>query len=117
MYFLVAIYIITSNIGILFIKLGSSSTLFQYSDGLINLTVNYRLLIGLLCYIASFLMYIFILSKFNLSYIIPIITGVSYILTLSLSYFVLHETIGSTQLIGIAFVLVGVVLMNLSFKR
>ena len=50
---------------------------------------------------------------FDLSYIMPIVTGVIQILTLVLAKFVFKEKISKLSIIGASLVIVGILLMNL----
>jgi drug/metabolite transporter (DMT)-like permease len=58
-------------------------------------------------------MWIVIVQKYNLSYIAPMATGLSQVLIIAASIFILGEKIGTFQWMGIALVLGGVVLMNI----
>ena len=52
---------------------------------------------------------------FDLSYIMPICTGVVQVVTLVASYFVFHEEISKQGIIGVALVIIGIMIMN--FKK
>lgn len=110
----VIIYAIISVSGLTLVKLGSSSPLsLSIGQGGFSLGVGWVTLLGLVLYIVSFLIYMTLIAKNNLTYITPVATAVVYILTMAVSLFVLKEQITPMQWIGWCLILVGVVLMNI----
>ena len=61
-------------------------------------------------------MYMIILPKFNISYIMPVTSAISYISVFILSALVLKETIHTNGIIGSVIILVGIIIMNLGGK-
>lgn len=112
-YVFVLIYLCCSVGGLTLVKIGADHNAFALNPEFFNLSLSYTTVIGLFLYIASFLMWIGIVQKFDLSYIQPITTGLSYILIMAASIFILKESVSWTQWIGVVFILVGVVFMNL----
>lgn len=110
---LVALYLCCSVGGLTLVKVGAEHNAFGVNPGFFNLSLSYTTLIGLILYICSFLMWIVIVQRFNLSYIQPLTAGLSYILVLGASVLILKEEIVTMQWVGIGFILVGVILMNL----
>lgn len=109
----VAAYLLCSVGGLTLVKVGADANNFALTQSFFSLQLSYTTLIGLILYILSFLMWIVIVGRFELSYIQPITAGLSYILILAASIFVLKETITPFQWGGLVFILVGVVLMNI----
>ncbi len=109
----IALYLFCSVGGLTLVKVGAAHNGFTTGAGFFNLQLSYTTLIGLVLYILSFIMWIVIVQKFNLSYIQPLTTGLSYVLIIAASLFILHESIGSMQWIGLVLILAGVVCMNL----
>lgn len=109
---LIALYLCCSVGGLTLVKIGADNNSFMINPSFFNLQLSYTTLIGLFLYIFSFLLWIVIVGRFNLSYIQPLTTGLSYVLILGASLFILHETITTFQWIGLGFILVGVILMN-----
>lgn len=97
---LILIYAFFSNGGLLTVKYGFDNK------------INYIILIGLVMYIISFLLYMYLISKFNLTYIIPLCTGISYILIFIFSFLILKETIGILEMIGYFLIMLGVIFIN-----
>ena len=74
---------------------------------------NIFLFTGLLLYAISFFLYVFILSKLQLNVVYPVATGTILVLITAFSYFFLKETLTVIQIVGIAAILVGVILILL----
>lgn len=109
----VALYLFCSVGGLTLVKVGSGDNGLSLNPSFFSLQMSYFTVIGLILYILSFLMWIVIIGRFNLSYIQPLTTGLSYILIIAASIFVLKEAITPFQWGGLAFILVGVILMNI----
>ncbi len=113
-FILVTIYVILSSLGLVFFKLGvKKEFFFNYNSGNINLGVNIFSVVGLSFYVFSFLMYLFIASKFNLTYIAPISMGLISISTLVFSVLILKETIGLFNIISFVLILSGILIANI----
>lgn len=69
--------------------------------------------IGLIAYAVSTIYYLFVLSKVHLSWAYGL-TGLSYIFTVILAYFVLGESIPIVRWVGVAVIFIGVVLVGTS---
>jgi len=74
------------------------------------LLTNYHLIAGVAVYALSTVLYVYSLSKGNLSILYPII-ATSYIWTLMFSKIFLKETVGLTSWVGVFFILLGVTLI------
>jgi len=70
--------------------------------------------IGIACYIASFLLWIAILSRADLSFAYPIGNVIDYVLVPVLSVIILHETIPLLRWVGIGCIVIGVYLISTS---
>lgn len=109
----VAVYLLCTVGGLTLVKVGAENNAFNMTSSFFNLQLSHTTLIGLILYIISFIMWIVIVQKFNLSYIQPLTSGLAYILIIAASIFILKESISLFQWAGIIFILIGVVLMNL----
>ena len=112
-YLLIAAYLFCSVGGLTLVKIGAEHNGLNLNPDFFNLSLSYTTLIGLVLYVVSFLMWMVIVQRFNLSYIQPITTGLSYVLIIAASVLILKESIGSSQWVGMIFILIGVVLMNI----
>ena len=110
---LFTLYILLSTTGMLLIKTGSSGTSFNISGGIFNVSINYILLIGMMLYIFSFILFIILVTKSNLSYIYPVSAGIINIVTFCLGVFVLKERYNMISIAGLICIVVGVMLMSI----
>lgn len=69
--------------------------------------------VGFICYICSFLLFTKIVVMFDLSYILPICTGISQVLILIASYYVFKEKISVYGIVGASLIIIGLVIMNI----
>ncbi|MGE5495693.1 MAG: hypothetical protein ACM3S4_10370 [Burkholderiales bacterium] len=107
------IYLICSTGGMVLFKLGASNTAFVLNRGVIDFKLSLLSFAGMVLYLVSFVLWMTIIQDNNLSYISPLATGISYILIVLSSLFILKESISGFQWMGIVIILVGVVLMNI----
>lgn len=115
-YISVAIYLLCTVGGLTLVKVGAEANNFAMNSSFFNLQLSYTTLIGLILYVISFVMWIVIVQRFNLSYIQPLTTGLSYFLIIAASIFILKEQITTFQWVGLGFILVGVIFMNLKVR-
>lgn len=109
-----AIYLLLSSGGLVLIKLGADSVSMAINKGAFNLSMSWISILGLLCYIVSFLLFSFVLvRKFDLTYIMPIVTGISQILVIVAGLTIFKEHINTFGIIGIFLVIAGIVMLNI----
>ena len=113
---LVIIYMILSLSGLILMKKGGNPGSISMDSGNINFGISPISLVGFICYICSFLLFTRIVVMFDLSYIMPICTGIVQVLTLVAAYFVFKEEISKQGIIGASLVIIGIVIMNLKLK-
>lgn len=112
--FMVALYLILTVAGLILYKYGANKGFeFSLANKAFNLKINFISILGLVCYLFSFLLYMLILPKFNISYIMPLTSAVSYISIFALSAMVLKEAITTNGIIGVIIILIGIVIMNI----
>ena len=113
---LVIIYLILTVAGLIFMKLGGNPGTIALDKGTITFGMSIISGIGFVCYLCSFLLFTRIVVMFDLSYIMPICTGIVQILTLVASYFVFKEEISKQGIIGAILVIIGIIIMNIKNK-
>lgn len=101
-YFLVLMGIIASAVAQILLKISANK-----SEDTLNLYLNHYILGGIFFYGISFLIYIYILKKFPLSSISPIMVGGTTALIVIASYF-LGESITLFKLAGILLIILGI---------
>ena len=109
---LVLIYLVLTLSGLILMKKGGNPGSFSVSEGNANFGISLISLAGLVCYLCSFLLFTRIVVMFDLSYIMPICTGIVQVLTLVASKFIFKENITTAGIIGASLVIVGIVVMN-----
>ncbi|GHU45781.1 hypothetical protein FACS1894120_1300 [Clostridia bacterium] len=110
---LTAVYLALASCGQVFFKLGSKDSNLSFADKSLFVQMNIYAIVGLIMYVVSFLLFLVVVSRFNLSFIYPVVVGVSYTLVVIMSVAVLKEQLTRNQIIGIVIVLTGLIIMNI----
>lgn len=114
---LVAIYAIFSVAGLVCYKYGTNINFnFTFKDSNMNFNIHIMAIVGLLFYLISFLLYMLVLPRFNLTDILPIISAITSIVIYILSIIILKEPINIQKIIGAVIIAVGVFIMSFKFK-
>ena len=80
-YILIALYLVFSLAGVFLFKIGCQKEfMISLSTGIFSLHISLLSILGLISYVCSFLMYMFLISKFDMTYIVPVTTGLTYII-------------------------------------
>lgn len=109
---LVLIYLVLTISGLIFMKKGGNPGSLSIENGSANFGISLVSLLGFVCYLCSFLLFTRIVVMFDLSYIMPICTGIVQILTLVASKFIFKENISTYGIVGASLVIIGIVIMN-----
>lgn len=111
---LTALYVLTTATALIVLKFGSKDGAFaQLTNGKLDLNINPFTVTGIVLYGISFLLYMYLISKFDLGYIIPLTTALVYILIFFASFVVFKEAFTAMKIAGIALIVIGVALLNL----
>jgi multidrug transporter EmrE-like cation transporter len=111
---LIALYILTTSSALIALKWGSSSgSPIQVVNSKLHLNLNPYVIVGIALYGTSFLLYTFLISKYDLGYIIPLTTAFVYVLIFFASFFIFKELFTVFKITGIFLILMGIVLLNL----
>jgi small multidrug resistance pump len=111
---IIALYVLATSGALVLLKLGSSAGApVSISDGRPVFNINLTILAGGLFYGISFLLYMFLISKHDLGYIIPLTTAIVYILIFFASFAIFKESFTALKIVGIALIVGGVILLNL----
>jgi drug/metabolite transporter (DMT)-like permease len=113
-FFLLLISILASVGGQFFLKAGALKLGQVNWDNLtshiLNIITVPELLVGLTCYAIGAIAYILVLTRVNLSIVGPSI-AMSYIFSVLLGHFIFHEIIPIERVIGVGFIILGVILV------
>lgn len=110
---LCVVYIILTVSGLVLIKYASLHPQGGFVLPILKIVISKYSFLGLMCYGCSFLLYISVISQFDLGFIIPIVSGVANTLVVIASVVILNEVMGVNSIIGAALVIIGIVVMNL----
>lgn len=77
---------------------------------ILGIVKNLPVMLGIISYGLSFLLWIKVLSKVELSYAYPMVS-IGYILIMFFSYFIFKENISFMRLAGVFFIIIGVILV------
>lgn len=111
---LIVVYIILTIAGVVLFKLGTQKDfLVSIATGVFTLKISLMSIIGLVCYLCSFLMYMFLISKFDLTYIVPVTTGIVQVATFVLAIMIFKESVTISKVVATGLILMGVILLNI----
>lgn len=110
---LVIIYIILTLSGLILMKFGGNPGSISMTNGDINFGISPISLVGLICYLCSFLLFTRIVVIFDLSYIMPLVTGIVQVLTLVASKIIFKEDFSTQGVVGASIVIIGIIIMNI----
>ena len=68
--------------------------------------------LGLICYGLGFSLYLYILSKFEVSFIYPLITGSIFVFLLTFSALFLQEPLTIKKISGIGLIILGIIIAS-----
>ena len=114
-YLMIIIYVILTLSGLVLMKKGGNPGKVSISKKDIKLSMSPVSALGFVCYLCSFLLFTKIVVMFDLSYIMPIVTGIIQVMTLVAANLLFKEKIDKKAIIGASLVILGIVVMNLKF--
>lgn len=107
------LYVILSSSGLILFKLGSLNPNININVFNFALSFSIKSIIGMLCYGISFLLWMVIVSRMNLTIAMPLSVALVNTLVLFGSCIFLHEKVSITQGIGVFIVILGVSLIGI----
>lgn len=112
---LIIAYVLATAGGLVLLKLGTSGAGFiSIVNGKVAWNLSLLTVLGILTYGVSFLLYIILISKFSLGYIVPLTTALVYILVFIASYFVFKESFTTLKIVAIIMIIGGVMILNIT---
>jgi len=110
----IAAYVLATSGGLVLLKLGSKGVAYvSIVDGKIVWNLSILTVLGILTYGISFLLYILLISKFSLGFIVPLTTAMVYILVFIASFAIFKEPFTALKIAAIALIIGGVILLNI----
>ena len=112
-YFLILLYVFLSVSGLILFKLGNQYGLSaNLSMTCFSIKIPWISILGLAFYVLSYLLFMILIAKSNLTQLIPVTTGVVYITTLVASVAIFKENVSTSQVLGSLLIMIGILLMN-----
>ena len=111
-YILTLIYILFTSSGLFLMKNGGNSLSFSIQK-VVSFKIGYITMLGFICYLISFILWQKLLVTYNLSYIVPITTGIIQVVAILIGYFFFNENISIINAIGIFLVILGIIFITM----
>ena len=105
-------YVLLASSGLILFKLGSINNNLTLNVFGLSINSSVKMILGLLCYGFSFILWMLIVSKMNLTIAMPLSVAIVNTLVIVESCIILKEKITMIQGIGIFIVLFGVCIMT-----
>lgn len=109
-YLLTIIYIICTTGGITFMKLGGDSLSISFNKNFV-FKIGGITFLGFFLYLISFLLWQRMVVKYDLSVMVPIVTGIVQIVVLLIGNIVFKESLSLISIIGAILIIIGIVVM------
>lgn len=113
---LFAVYALLSAGGLVLFKLGGQDAALQLGKTGFSLTLSWKMLLGIFCYLCSFLLWLVIVSRTQLTFAMPLSVGVVNTLVFLGSARFLGEEITPTKIAGLVVIVLGLFLISISKK-
>lgn len=111
-YLLFIVYVLCSSTGLVLFKLGATGN----GLSIFGFTLTLKMFFGIMCYGFSFLLWLYIVSKTNLTIAMPLSVALVNTLVVVESCLFLKEKITFIQVLGIFIVIFGVIIMTAGRK-
>lgn len=108
-YLIFLLYILLSSSGLVLFKLGTSGTNFLFS--IFGINISLKMILGAIFYVFSFVLWLYIVSKMNLTVAMPLSVALVNTLVVIESCIILKEKISIVQGVGIFIIIFGVLLV------
>ncbi|MBQ9024292.1 MAG: hypothetical protein IJ105_03610 [Bacilli bacterium] len=109
-YILTIIYLFCTTGGITFMKLGGDSLSLSFKNGF-TFKIGAVTFLGFFLYLVSFLLWQRMVVKYDLSTMVPIVTGIVQILVLLVGHFIFKESLSVISIVGAILIIGGIILM------
>lgn len=113
---LFAVYALLSAGGLVLFKLGGRDAAFQVGKTGFSLALSWKMLLGILCYLCSFLLWLVIVSRTQLTFAMPLSVGIVNTLVFLGSARFLGERITPLKILGLAVIVLGLFLISIPKK-
>lgn len=108
---MMVVYIVAAVAGSTLIKYGSEAGNFKslFVVPLVNMSISFITLLGIAAYGLSFLLYIILLTRLELSFVSPLLIAFVYVLLMVTAFVVFKESFTFYKILGCSLILIGIV--------
>jgi len=107
-------YVFSAVVGSTLIKLGSSAGMkVLFTAPIVHMGVSLVTILGILAYGISFVTYVVLLTRFDLSFISPLLVAFVYVLLMFTAFLLFKEGFTLFKALGCSLILIGVILVLL----
>lgn len=89
------------------LELATNPFTFQNPGNIISLFLSFKIILGIIFYGISMILFFYLLSHYQLSLVIPL-TALTYIFNFLAAYMVFHENISWSHLLGTFLIIIGI---------
>lgn len=108
------IYVLSAVVGSTLIKFGSSANMkVLFTLPIVNMNLSFITFLGIFAYGISFVVYVVLLSRFDLSFISPLLVAFVYILLMITAFLIFKESLTLYKILGCSLILIGIILVLL----
>lgn len=105
-------YLILTVTGLSLVKLDKTPLMINLKNSGLNVNIGLLTIIGMICYVGSFCIFMGIIQKSQISYIFPVLNGIVTIMTFIVGLILFNEILTGSKVIGLLFIVVGIIIMN-----
>lgn len=80
-------------------------------SSIIKTFLSYNIIIGVLFYVVSMLIFFYLLSNYKLSEVVPL-TALTYIFNILSAYYIFNEKISTYSIVGTVIIVTGVIVLS-----
>lgn len=111
---IIVLYILTTCGALVLLKLGAGDTPpISFVNSKLAFNLNVLILLGGGLYITSFALYTYLITKFDLGYIVPLTAAFVYTLIFLASFFIFNESFTLIKILAIGLITIGIILLTL----
>lgn len=111
---IIGLFVLLTSSALIVLKLGmNAGAPVEFADGRAHFNITQYTVLGVLLYGCSFLVYMYLLSKYDLGYIIPLTTALVYVIIFTASFIIFKEVFTALKIIGISLIVIGLIFLNL----
>lgn len=111
---LVFTYALIASCGLIAIKLGTPGGLLSFTNNSVEFHINAFVFVGIISYGISFLLYLVLISRYDLGHIVSLTASIVYLIVFVASFIIFGENFTPLKIAAICLILGGLLVMNSS---